>query len=276
MTSTQWEYLLKNLGEWQGSFTRLSPQGKAIEDTPTIVTLEGQNNNTKIHQVVRRFPPGQSPQDLVLDYSSLNRSILFFDNGAFSQGSMQWGPFSEFGAEFGLIAGDRRLRQVILFDTDSNFNRLTLIREKLAGSNTPEKPPLTVAQLLGEWQGEAMTIYPDFRPCDTYSTHLQINRINHNQIEQQLSFGNRTITSTATIEDSILHFSDSTPPVQILLLPDGASCNCPVKIIPRQSFFLEIGWLISPTQRQRMIRSYGEKGEWLSLTLVKEEKQRKG
>ncbi|MDJ0549650.1 MAG: DUF3598 family protein, partial [Microcystis sp. M49637_WE12] len=24
---SQWECLLKNLGQWQGSFTRLSPQG---------------------------------------------------------------------------------------------------------------------------------------------------------------------------------------------------------------------------------------------------------
>lgn len=273
MISSQWEYLLKNLGEWQGSFTRFSPQGELIEDTPTIVTLEGQNDKTKIHQVVRYLTPGQPPQDLVLDYSSLNRSILFFENGAFSQGSMQWGPFSEFGAEFGFIAGDRRLRQVILFDKDSNFNRLTFIREKLAGSNTPEKPPLTVEQLLGEWQGEAVTIYPDFRPSNTYSTNLQIDRIENNQIEQKLTFGNRSIASKATIENSVLRFSQSNPPVQILLLPDGASCNCPVKIIPRQSFILEIGWLISPTQRQRLIRSYGEKGEWLSLTLVQEEKR---
>jgi Domain of unknown function (DUF3598) len=271
--SSQWEYLLKNLGEWQGSFTRFSPQGTELEDTPTIVTLEGQDNNTKIHQVVRRLPPGQPPQDLVLDYSSLNRSILFFENGAFSQGSMQWGPFSEFGAEFGFIAGDRRLRQVILFDTDSNFNRLTLIREKLAGSNSQENPPLTVEQLLGEWQGEAITIYPDFRPDDTFSTRLQINLIDRDRIEQKLMFGNRTITSTGIIKDSSLLFSEGNFPVQILLLPDGASCNCPIKILPRQSFFLETGWLISPTVRQRMIRSYGENGEWLSLTLVQEAKQ---
>jgi hypothetical protein len=270
--SSQWEYLLKNLGEWHGSFTRLSPKGKFIEDMPTIVSLEGQDDNTKIHQVVRRLPPGQPPQDLVLDYSSLSRSILFFENGAFSQGSMQWGPFSEFGAEFGLIEGDRRLRLVMLFNADSHFNRLTLIREKLAGSNAPERPPLTVDQLLGEWQGEAVTIYPDFRPFDTYSTRLQVSLLDNNRLEQKLTFGDRAITSTATITGSILHFDRSDPPVQILLLPDGSSCNCPVEIKPRQRFVLEVGWLVSPTQRQRIIRSYGDKGEWVSLTLVREKK----
>ncbi|OKH21174.1 hypothetical protein NIES593_16280 [Hydrococcus rivularis NIES-593] len=270
---SQWEYLLKNLGEWHGSFTRLSPKGKFIEDTPTIVSLEGQDNNTKIHQVVRRLPPGQPPQDLVLDYSSLSRSILFFENGAFSQGSMQWGPFSEFGAEFGLIEGDRRLRLVMVFNADSQFDKLTLIREKLAGSNAPERPLLTVDQLLGEWQGEAVTIYPDFRPSDTYSTRLQVSLLDRNRLEQRLTFGDRAIASTATITGSILHFDRSDPPVQILLLPDGASCNCPVEIKPRQRFVLEVGWLVSPTQRQRIIRSYGDKGEWVSLTLVREEKR---
>ncbi|MGH2415734.1 MAG: DUF3598 family protein, partial [Microcystaceae cyanobacterium] len=44
--SAQWQYLLKNLGEWQGSFTRFSPQGLLIEDTPTVVSLEGRDNNT--------------------------------------------------------------------------------------------------------------------------------------------------------------------------------------------------------------------------------------
>ncbi len=33
------------------------------------------------------------------------------------------------------------------------------------------------------------------------------------------------------------------------------------------------GLLLSPTQRQRLIRSYNEKGEWTGITLVTEEKE---
>jgi hypothetical protein len=47
---SQWECLLQNLGEWQGSFTRLSPQGELLEDIPSETILEGLNNN----QTVRR------------------------------------------------------------------------------------------------------------------------------------------------------------------------------------------------------------------------------
>ncbi|HEY9607068.1 MAG TPA: DUF3598 family protein [Allocoleopsis sp.] len=275
MTS-QWEYLLKNLGEWQGSFTRFSPQGELLEDIPTVVSLEGLNNNQTIRQIIRRLPPGQPANEKVLEYSSLNRSTLFLDNGAFSQGSIQWGPFSEFGAELGLIEGDRRLRLVQLYNKENQIERLTLIREKLAGTDTPERPPLTVEQLLGEWQGEAMTIYPDLRSPDTYPTHLKIDRQDSNRIVQQLTYGAgasaRTISSTAQINGSVLTFDQSALPTQVVLLPDGASSNCPLVVKPGHVFVLEVGWLLQPNRRQRLVRTYSDKGEWVSLTLVREQK----
>ncbi|HEY9726240.1 MAG TPA: DUF3598 family protein [Chroococcales cyanobacterium] len=275
MTS-QWEYLLKNLGEWQGSFTRFSPQGKLLEDIPTVVSLEGLNNNQTIRQIIRRLPPGQPVNEKVLEYSSLNRSTLFLENGAFSQGSIQWGPFSEFGAELGLIEGDRRLRLVQLYNKENQLERLTLIREKLAGTDTPERPPLTVEQLLGEWQGEAMTIYSDLRSPDTYPTHLKIDREDTNRIVQQLSYGAgasaRTISSTAQINGSVLSFDQSALPTQVVLLPDGASSNCPLVVKPGHVFVLEVGWLLQPNRRQRLVRTYSDKGEWVSLTLVREQK----
>ncbi|MHC5830307.1 MAG: DUF3598 family protein, partial [Nostoc sp.] len=46
----------------------------------------------------------------------------------------------------------------------------------------------------------------------------------------------------------------------------------PLKVQLRQPLFLEVGWLIQPNLRQRMIRSYNDKGEWVSLTLVSEER----
>lgn len=276
---SQWECLLQNLGEWQGSFTRLSPQGELLEDTPTVVSLEGLNNKQTIRQIVRRLPPNQPIDEKVLEYSSLGRGILLFDDGAFSQGSIQFAPFSEFGAELGLINGSRRLRLVQLFDKNGQLDRLTLIRENLAGTMTAERPPLTLDDLLGEWQGEAVTIYPDGQSPDTYTTKLELHRLSYPEplVEQRLTFGKgsstNTISSRARIDGSILHFDqNSQNPVQVLLLPNGASSNCPLKIQLRQPFFLEVGWLQQPDLRQRLIRSYNDKGEWSSLTLVTERK----
>ncbi len=273
---SQWECLLKNLGEWQGSFTRFSPQGEQLEDTPSVVSLEGLNENQTIRQIVRRFPPGQPVDEKVLEYSSLNRSTLFLENGAFSQGSIQWGPFSEFGAELGLIEGNGRVRLVQLFDREGKLSQLTLIREKLAGTYTLKGSALTLEQLLGEWEGEAVTIYPDWRSSDTCPTRLKLDRDDTNRLVQQLTFGTgasvRTITSSARVNGSILHFDQSPLPVQVLLLPDGTSSNCPVAIKPGHFFVLEVGWLVQPNQRQRLVRTYSDKGEWVSLTLVREQR----
>jgi hypothetical protein len=276
----QWDCFLKNLGEWHGSFTRFSPQGEETADTPTLVTLEGLNNNQNVHQVVRYLPPDEPSRDVVVDYDSLNRSILFFANGAFSQGSMQWGPYSTFGGEFGLIDnefgdGTRRLRMVELYNNMSELERVVLIREKLPDSNVPERPTLTVDSLIGEWQGQAITLYADLSQPTEFSTHLAIKLKDSNQLEQSLSFANHTISSTARIEGSRLLFDNSNLPTQVMLLPDGASCSCPLKVSLGHNFILEMGWLLQPNIRQRIMRSYNKKGNWVSCTLVTEKKTQK-
>lgn len=272
---SQWECLLQNLGEWQGSFTQFSPQGELIEDTPTVVSFEALNNDQTMRQIVRRFPANQPQDEKILEYSSLGRGILFFENGAFSNGSIQFAPFSEFGTELGLIDDKRRLRLVQMFDQSGQFDRITLIREKLAGTTAPERPPLKLDDLVGEWQGEAVTIYPDWRSPDKYPTQLQIVKNSNNQITtQQLIIvdGNSTrqINSTARIEGSILYFDNSSPVIQIMLLPDGASSTCPQQLIAGKAFFLEVGWLLQPNLRQRLMRRYDNKGGWSSLTLITE------
>lgn len=270
--SSQWTNLLQNLGAWQGSFTRLSPQGEIQEDIPTLVTLEGMNNNQSIRQTIQHFSTtGEVVQEKVLEYSSLNRGVLFFENGAFSQGSIQFGPFSEFGAELGFIDGNRRLRLVQLFDTDSNLSRLTLIREHRLDSQAPERPPLTVEMLLGEWQGEAVTLYPDWRNPESYPTTLSI-RLEGDRLSQHLKTSQFELTSTANINGSTLLFDQGSHSVQVLLLADGASATTPLTIPKNKPFFLEAGWLIADNRRQRLIRSYDAKGGWSSLTLVTERK----
>ncbi|HIK32733.1 MAG TPA: DUF3598 family protein [Oscillatoriales cyanobacterium M59_W2019_021] len=268
MTNNQWQNFLLNLGNWEGSFTRFSPQGEEVEDTPTLVTFEELENGA-VRQMVHRFPKtGDAPPPLVLEYRSVNRGTLFFQTGAFSTGSMQLNTLGDFGAELGFISGDRRMRLVELFNA-CRFSQVTLIREYRQGTNATENPPLTVEQLLGDWEGEAVTLYPDWRSIDPYPTKLSL-RLQGNELRQQAIAPNLDFTSTATIDRSILRFGEGENAVNVILLPDGASCTVPM-VIPRQrSFFLEAGWLINPTLRQRMIRSYDNYGGWVSTTLVTE------
>lgn len=282
---SQWESVLENLGDWRGSFTQLSPQGQLKADIPTAVRLEGHNENQMIRHFVCRYGPevdtrasleGITPVDeKVLEYSTLGRGVLVFESGAFSQGVIQYGPFSEFGAELGLLADHHRLRLVQLFDSTGQLTQLTLIREHLAGTEPSHRPPLTLEALIGTWQGEAVTLYPDWRSPDTYPTQLRVER-ECDRVLQQLTYGEgsaaRTLASSGTVTENCIYFDQGPLRVQVLLLPDGASSNCPLALQPRQSFVLEVGWLIQPDLRQRMIRRYSEKGEWSSLTLVTEHK----
>jgi hypothetical protein len=269
---SQWDYLLENLGEWQGSFTRLAPDGTLLEVTPSVVILEGLDNNTEIRQTIRYLSPNSPIDEKILRYRTVNRSVLFFESGAFSQGSMQWGPFSEFGAELGLKVGDRRLRLIESYDKASELNSLTLIRETRAGTTPDERPPLTVEQLVGVWQGKATTLCPDWRPPIEFATRLEVTRVDADTLRQCLGLGDYVLRSSARIEGSRLIFEESELPTQLLLLPDGGSAHCPIAIKPRQSFVLEVGWLIDPNHRQRLVRRYDATGAWVSLTLIQEEK----
>ncbi|NEU80770.1 DUF3598 family protein [Nostoc sp. UIC 10630] len=266
---SQWEGFLQNLGVWEGSFTNFSPEGTLLNDTPSRLSLEGLNNN----QTVRLTLSRSGKDDVIREFRSVGGGLLFFENGSFSEGLIQLGPFSEFGGELAFVHENRRLRLVQLFDKNGHLNGLTLIREHLAGTPVAERPSLQINDLLGEWRGQAMTIYRDLRPPDIYSTTLKIQLDDAGRLIQSTSFGDRTITSTATIKGSIVLFDqDPEKQVQVLLLPDGASATSPLKVQLRQPLFLEAGWLIQPNLRQRMIRSYNDKGEWVRLTLVTEER----
>lgn len=270
--SSQWSNLLQNLGIWQGSFTKISPTGEIVKDTPTRVTLEGLNNNQTIRQTIEKFTEtGDKLAENVLEYSYLNRSILLFEAGHFSVGSMQFAPSSEFGAELGFIQGDRRLRIVPTFGKDSQLLELTLIREYRQETAAFERPFLTVEQLLGEWEGEAITRYPDWRSPDRYTSHLSLEG-KGDRLQQTLKAPGLNLTSTGTIKGSTIEFTEGEQTLQILLLPDGASCCTPRVIENRKSFFLEAGWLVSDRERWRLIRSYDRQGGWSSLTSIEERK----
>jgi len=279
---SQWECLLQNLGEWHGSFTCFSPQGELLQDTPTVVSLEGLKDNQTIRQTVRHLPNSTNAgaalevQDHVLEYSSLGEDILFFENGAFSKGSIQVTPGSEFGAELELIDGDRRLRIIQLFGQTGCLDKLILIRERRTSVPAAERPPLRIDDLIGEWQGEAVKLYASGRSPDIYPTSLRVDKNSSGQLTQQIAINQgpetHNIQSTARTEGSSLYFDGGPQPYQVMLLPDGVSSSFPQRVKEVGRLFLEVGWLLQPDLRQRLIRSYNDQGEWSGLTLVTERK----
>jgi hypothetical protein len=271
MTSN-WENFIKNIGEWRGSFTQISPQGEILKSTPSILNLEAIDNNQAVLFRLRRFDSNNydsSPiQDYQQEYRSLAKENIFFNTGAFSKGTLQLAPFTEFGAEYGFIDENRRSRLVQLYDKQGNFSNLTLIREFRTGTEAKERAPLTVEQLIGKWEGQAHTVYSDLRPSETNTSYLEIKEIDNGYLEHQLSFAGQNISSKAKIAGNKLIFEQERNIREILLLPDGISSNVPVKLELRKPLFVEAGWLVRDNERQRLIRTYNQTGEWVSSTHV--------
>lgn len=284
----QWDCVLQNLGEWEGSFTHLSPQGELIDDIPSVISLTGVNGNQSIHLVLRRYyptAPGSSelkPQELAFDFSAPSSGALFFETGAFSEGSPYFATGTLFGAEFGFKESDRRMRLIQQFDSsNSQLYKLTLVRERRVGTTAPERPPLALDDFLGEWEGEAVTLYRDGRPSVTANTSHQCDSAKRNALWENRRTENDLVLSSEKETDCpikiadnsnqlCLNFEQNSQHYQILLLPDGAASTCPTQIIPGYPFFMEVSWLIQPSLRQRMIRTYNDKGKWDSLTHITE------
>ena len=76
-------------------------------------------------------------------------------------------------AGIGLVGIDRRWRMVQVFNQAHQIDKITLIREQRQGTIAPERPLLTISDLLGTWQGSSITSYPDDQlpiTSDTKST----------------------------------------------------------------------------------------------------------
>ncbi len=245
--ASQWQNFLQNLGEWRGSFASLDASGALVSLSPSILTLESEEEGRLVRFGLKRWPgevavaAGGGPadtatapsRDMQQDYRSLGRQVVFFATGTFCKGSLQVAPGTPFGGEFGFIRGDRRHRLVVLYSEAGLVDQLVLIREFRSGSGALEQPMTTPEQLRGRWRGEASTISadwpePEVTPCERV---------------------------LGVEGDSGLR-----------LLPDGGFCRLPERISHREAFTLEGGWLSSPGQLELLIRRYDATGAWLSAT----------
>jgi Domain of unknown function (DUF3598) len=274
IVKSQWDCVLQNLGEWQGSFTRLSPTGEQIEDIPSLISLTGVNEDRSIHLALTRHYPDADgvpqPQEMAFDFSEPSAGAIFFETGAFSEGSPYLRRGAPSGAEFAFRHEDRRLRLIPQFDADGILFRLTLIREGRVGTTAPERPPLDLPSWLGVWQGEAVTMYPGSPKVDRVPTTQTTALIDDRTVTRSQTIGSQVTESIFTINTETDRPRLINQFTQVILLPDAAYALSPIQIEPGIAIALEVGWSIEPNLRQRLIRTYTDRGEWLNLTFITE------
>ena len=271
---SQWQCVLENLGEWVGSFTTVNAQGELIEDIPSVISLEGLRDNQAIHLVLKRFYPLPNStetyaKEVVWDFSTPpGVGVIYFETGAFSAGGLTLDRGVKFIVEFSLIAIDRRFRTIQQYNSEHQLDRVTFVREQLQGSVAPERPHLTISDLLGRWQGTATTAYSDDRLAivNPYESTLIVSEDGY-----QWQENSHSIIMTATA-DRLLQLDRDNQSYQLRLLPDSSYSLTPTQIITGQPFYIEIGWIYQSGQRQRLVRQYNADGTWDSVTSIIESK----
>jgi hypothetical protein len=270
---SQWECVLENLGEWVGSFTTVTPAGELIEDIPSIIKLEGVRDNQAIHLALTRFyslpnSTERYPKEVVWDFSTPpGIGAIYLETGAFSSGvlAVNLGVKSIF--EFSLVAKDRRFRMIKMFDLNQQLDRITFVREQRQGTNTPERPQLNIADLLGNWKGNSISMYADNRVSNSVHTNSTFTVSDGGY---QLIENSRSLTVKGS--ERLLKFTDDVDcqSYQMILLPDGGYAIAPIEITLGHAFYVEIGWIHQLGKRQRLVRRYDSSGKWESVAFINE------
>lgn len=239
---SQWQCLLQNLGQWRGTFTDISPAGEWGPSRPSTVTLEGLEENRTIRQTIT-----VDGMTKVLTYSGLGRGILLFTDGAFSQGSMQWGPFGDFGAELGLINGEQRVRCAIVYH-DSQCHSLTLMHEQRGQG-----------QLGNNHRNKITQLYPDWRTPMELSGYLTVQcQVHQVSIQWALATASWAWCGGShgqnVYEHEMYRALNLTPDIWVWFPP----------VVPKgEAFHLGLIW-----QKQALLRRYDQRGAWVDLTQV--------
>ena len=239
----QWTLLLRNVGEWHGSFDTYDSGLQLKRRQPSILTLEPAAAGVPVNLSLLFWPDNPSPAEnpyggepvkqIRQSFYQPDQQLTFFPSGSFCRGSLQLAPFIRFYAEFCFLLGDRRHRQVLLWDGAGRFDHPVLISEMRAGSQAGQLPPLQPELLTGCWQGHEAVITAESGTSDMQESACSLR----------------------------LTPSDLTT---LRCLPDGSGFIAPSPVTQRSGFSVEAWWLASPQHLERLIRHYNDSGSLLA------------
>lgn len=282
----QWPCIQQNIGTWHGAFVEFSPEGQQVKETPSVLTLKETEPGKTMQLTLERTPPGGTTNVVQQSFHHPGPApyVLFFESGAFSQGTPQWSSFGQFGAEFSLKVGDRRVRYVVMYESTQHYTSkikyVTLICETQTGSTEFTESVPTEKSFMGDWSGTANVLHATMAPPTTGTSQWQLSRAQNNDLtltcSEQLEGG---LESLELVSDRQSPLSSATCLVlkgreekaityQLMLLPKGAYCLLPQEIQKETEFRIEVGWLGANGSRERLIRYYDTRGSWMKSALL--------
>ena len=244
----QWDLLLRNVGEWRGSFDTFDSELQLTRRQPSVLTLEPAAAGVPINLRLSFWPDnppqhqdpfhGEPVSEIHQSFHQADSALTFFPTGSFSRGTPQVAPWSKVVIEFCGLLRDRRHRLVLSWDGSGRFDSVVLIREIRSGSTASHRPALALTDLLGSWQGEEIVV--------------------------RRSFG--AAAAETDRQPCQLHL-DAADLSDLRLLADGGAFRAPAQVSHRQSFTAEMWWLSGPDRLEVLQREYDNGG---SSTLMRQ------
>lgn len=221
-------------GDWHGTWSKYSPQGKLIESFQGIRSLRTSEDGSEIyHQNHYTYADGKTVSKTFGPYQKLTTRALFLDN-SFSWGSIKIKSSSQFAFETGFRYEDRRMSAGIVYDELGNLECITVISEHL-GCFTQEPSGSPIDELSGCWLGTIKKIAPNWIVSAPLATSWKrLENIDRDYLT--------------------LH------------LADKVSFSGPQKLENGKDFLMAVDWQANPTLLQRGIRHF-DKSSFTNFTL---------
>lgn len=246
-------FITHHVKDWQGIWTRYSPQGDMIESFKGLRSFRTNPEQTELFQTNRyTYNNGRVEEkkwhsykeDKAFSDGIMHPAFPAMRSYFMKQGAAVWSkkilePGSLFQpAEFFFRYEEIRHSVAIIYDTDGSLMRVVSIREDAV--NFPSKYWSQEVNLLPErnfgnnWQGTAVTMTPDLRISEPIQTQL----------------------NWPVIEDN-----------KIFFFPDGISLTCPTQVTLGTPFTVVANWLVNESELQQLSVNYDHNGVFLGLTL---------
>lgn len=246
-------FITHHVRNWQGIWTRYSPQGEIIESFKSLRSFRTNPEQTELFQTnCYTYDHGKVEEkkwhsyklDKVFSDGIMHPAFPAMRSYFLKQGAAVWSrkilePGSNFQpAEFFFRYEEIRYSVGIVYNTDGSLMKVGSIREDAV--NSPSKYWSQEINLLSErnfsrdWQGTSITITPDLRTSKPIQTQLNWPVIENNKM---------------------------------FFFPDGTSLSCPTQVTLGTPFTVVANWLVNNSYLQQLSVKYNHNGVFLGLTL---------